>query len=223
MVAPTKRAWEYGKLVALLMTSPELVAAYHSKYRRACSVIASSMAGRAIRRPPHLVLLGTTSLYGVTSSQYNRLRMPATAIAASGAVEFERLGRTAGFGSYHFSRETMRALEELGAQRRRGREVNSIFGEGVNPKLRKVRGALDSVGLPSEQLLQHGSPRLIYAVPLAANFRDILVGRAKRPKYLMTQKAPRMERFRSATTGCNAGFPPASRAPGSWRRWRNTR
>jgi hypothetical protein len=65
--------------------------------------------------------------------------------------------------------------------------VNSIFGEGVNPKLRKVRGGLDAVGLPSEALLQHGSPRLIYGVPLASNFREILIGKAKRPKYLLPQ------------------------------------
>lgn len=176
-----------GKLVALLMTSPEVVQAYRKRYGAACSVIASSMAARAIRRPPNLVLLGTTSLYGIASSQYNRLHVPADAVGASEALTFERLGRTAGFGSYHFSRETMQQLEAVAAQGRRGREVNSIFGEGVNPKLRKVRGALDALGLPSDSLLQHGSPRLIYAVPLATNFRDILLGRAKRPKYILSQ------------------------------------
>jgi hypothetical protein len=82
------------------------------------------------------------------------------------------------------SRETIEELEAVAAGSRRGRVVNSIFGEGVNPKLRKVRGALDSIGLPSEALLQHGSPRLIYGVPLAANFREVLLGKAKRPKYL---------------------------------------
>jgi hypothetical protein len=176
-----------GKLVSMLMASPEIVAAYARRYRDACSVIASAMAARAIRRRPNLVLLGTTSLYGVASSQYNRVRVPAGKVGAAGDVEFIRLGRTAGFGSYHFSRETIAELEAVAASVRRGREVNSIFGEGVNPKLRKVRGALDSVGLPSEALLQHGSPRLIYGVPLASNFREVLLGRAKRPKYLLPQ------------------------------------
>jgi len=147
------------------------------------------MAARAVRRRPNLVLLGTTSLYGVASSQYNRIRVPADKLNASGNVEFIRLGRTAGFGSYHFSRQTLEELETVAASARRGRTVNSIFGEGVNPKLRKVRGALDIVGLPSEVLLQHGSPRLIYAVPLASNFRDVLLGKAKRPKYLLPQMA----------------------------------
>lgn len=178
-----------GKLVSVLMTSPEIVDAYARRYRSACSVIASSMAARAVRRRPNLVLLGTTSLYGVASSQYNRIRVPADKVNASGDVEFIRLGRTAGFGSYHFSRKTIEELEAVAASTRRGRTVTSIFGEGVNPKLRKLRGALDIVGLPADALLQHGSPRLIYAVPLASNFREVLLGRAKRPKYLLPQRA----------------------------------
>ncbi|HEY9228259.1 MAG TPA: Druantia anti-phage system protein DruA [Gemmatimonadaceae bacterium] len=176
-----------GKLVSMLMASPEIVAAYTRRYRDACSVIASGMAARAIRRRPSLVLLGTTSLYGVASSQYNRVRIPASAIGATGDMEFIRVGRTAGFGSYHFSRETIDELEAVAAAARRGREVNSIFGEGVNPKLRKVRTALASVGLPADALLQHGSPRLIYCVPLASNFREVLIGKATRAKYLLPQ------------------------------------
>jgi hypothetical protein len=113
------------------------------------------------------------------------LVVPAAVLNSDQAFQYQRLGHTAGFGSYHFSRETMAELEIVAAQARRGREVNSIFGEGVNPKLRKVRAALDAMGLPSDQLLQHGSPRLIYAIPLATNFREVLIGIAKRPKYLL--------------------------------------
>jgi len=93
---------------------------------------------------------------------------------------FIPVGKTVGFGSFHFSRDTMRSLEVLLARKLAGRPVNSIFGEGVNPKLRKVRSALDLIGLPSDLLLQHGSPRIIYAVPLARNFREVLMGRASR-------------------------------------------
>ncbi|MDQ2947471.1 MAG: DUF4338 domain-containing protein, partial [Acidobacteriota bacterium] len=52
-----------GKLVALLMASPDVTNAYNARYARSASVIASSMAGRIVRRKPKLVLLGTTSLY----------------------------------------------------------------------------------------------------------------------------------------------------------------
>jgi len=178
-----------GKLVSLLMASPDVVNAYNERYRSAPSVIASSMAGKAVCRRPNLVLLGTTSLYGAGASQYNRIRVPT--LVAGGepteALAYVALGRTVGYGSYHFSRETMAAFDVVLRRLSRGRPVNSIFGEGVNPKLRKVRGGLDAIGLPSDLLLQHGSPRLVYAVPLAANFRDVLLGRARRPKYLVPQ------------------------------------
>jgi hypothetical protein len=137
-----------------------------------------------------LVLLGTTSLYGNAPSQYNRVRMPTEAGGGSRGAEirFIRLGRTTGFGSYHFSAETVNAMEILLARHHRGREVNSIFGEGVNPKLRKVRAALDELGLPSDLLLQHGQPRVVYGIPLAANFREVLLGREQKGKYLLPRR-----------------------------------
>lgn len=176
-----------GKLVSLLMASPEVRAEYSRRYRSASSIIASSMAGRSVVRAPRLVLLGTTSLYGVAPSQYNRLKMPADAVGGPDgtAVNYECLGQTAGYGSYHFSRDTLAALEPLLGRLQRGRPVNSIFGEGVNPKLRKVRAALDAVGLPSNLLLQHGSPRLVYGIALAKNFREVLLGLQSRPAYLV--------------------------------------
>lgn len=185
-----------GKLVSLLMASPEVRAEYARRYKTASSIIASSMAGRAVVRPPRLVLLGTTSLYGIAPSQYNRLKVPAAAVggAKAATLAFECLGRTAGYGSYHFSRETLAALEPLLGRLQRGRPVNSIFGEGVNPKLRKVRAALDAVGLPSNLLLQHGSPRLVYGIPLASNFREILLGLKSRPAYVIPDR-------RDATAG----------------------
>src|SRR5260370_247259 len=39
-----------GKLVAMLMTSPEVAEEYHRRYKRSPSIIASSMAGRPIQR-----------------------------------------------------------------------------------------------------------------------------------------------------------------------------
>lgn len=179
-----------GKLVSLLMASPEVRSEYARRYKTAASIIASSMAGRAVVRPPRLVLLGTTSLYGIAPSQYNRLKMPAEAVGGPKAATlvFECLGRTAGYGSYHFSRETIAALEPLLGRLQRGRPVNSIFGEGVNPKLRKVRAALDAVGLPSNLLLQHGNPRLVYGIALASNFRDILLGLKTRPAYVIPNR-----------------------------------
>ena len=64
-----------GKLVCALLCSPEVVNYYRRRYGRQVSVIASSMAGKPIRKKPHLCLLCTTSLYGNGSSQYNRIKI----------------------------------------------------------------------------------------------------------------------------------------------------
>ena len=69
--------------------------------------------------------------------------------------------------------------------------MNSIFGEGVSPRFRKVREGLDLIGLPADRLLQHGSPRLVYAIPLATNFRDVLLGITRRATYILPQARPR--------------------------------
>jgi hypothetical protein len=77
-----------GKLLAMLATSPEVIQAYRQRYGKAESEIASSIAARPIVRPADLVYLGTTSLYGVGSSQYNRVRIPAERLGGSIAGRF---------------------------------------------------------------------------------------------------------------------------------------
>src|SRR5204862_68241 len=74
--------------------------------------------------------------------------------------------------------------------RKGSRRVNSIFGEGVNPLMRKIREALDFVGLPSEEILWHGNQRVVYAVPLANNLSEVLLGFKSRPSYLVPQTKP---------------------------------
>lgn len=175
-----------GKLVSVLMMSPEIVAHYNRRYANAVSVIASGMAGRLVQRPPQLVLLGTTSLYGVASSQYNRLRVKANELPGARAdMGFLRLGRTVGFGSFHFSRLTLDLAEKVTRLHNERRRIKYIFGEGVNPKLRQLREALTLIGLPADRVMRHGSPRLVYAVPLATNFREVLLGHAERAEYTL--------------------------------------
>jgi len=41
------------------------------------------------------------------------------------------------------------------------------------------------VALPSEILLRHGNQRIIYGVPLAKNFRKVLLGLDNRPRYFL--------------------------------------
>lgn len=175
-----------GKLVAMLAVSPELVSAYRDRYGTAESEIASSMAGRPIVRASDLVLLGTTSLYGVGSSQYNRIRIPALVLGgnANEEIRYYELGRSEAFGSSHFSAGTIRALTRVLEQSTNGVRVHSIFGEGVSPKLRKIRDGLEALGLPPDVLLRHGRRRIVYGIPLARNFRRYLTGQDSTPEYI---------------------------------------
>lgn len=176
-----------GKLICLLLATPVIIEAYRRKYSTQASIIASSMKGERVVRSPALVLLATTSLYGVGSSQYNRIRVPLKEVGGKGdnKIEYIELGSSKGYGSYQFSESTLMYLKTMLGRAGDGRKVNSIFGEGVNPLMRKIRDGLVAVGLPSDELLRHQNARVVYGVPLAKNFREVLMGFQTRPEYFL--------------------------------------
>jgi hypothetical protein len=176
-----------GKLVCMLLTSPEVVHYYNTKYAESVSVIASSMCGKSVIREPQLVFLGTTSLYGVGSSQYNRIKIPTREVggAENDKVEYRELGSTEGYGSFHFSGTTIKLADTI-PQKENGRtRVNSIFGEGANPLLRKLKDAMEFLKLESNPILNHRNRRVVYGISLAENSSDVLLGLSKKPKYLI--------------------------------------
>src|ERR1700674_5006739 len=63
-----------------------------------------------------------------------------------------------------------------------------VFGEGVNPRLRKLREGLADLGLDADDLLRHGRPRIVYGAALAHNMRTYLLGRGKRPNSQLAEK-----------------------------------
>lgn len=174
-----------GKLVSMLAVGPTTVLAYNSKYGRYPSVIASTLAGRPIRRRNQLVFIGTTSLYGTNSSQYNRVTVPAETVGGHSELRYVRFGRSKSYGTSHLADETVQALQLLTEQSNQGRRVNSLFGEGVSPRLRKVRHGLDLLGWPSNGLLQHGRRRIIYGIELVDNLLPYLLGLDHDPAYRM--------------------------------------
>jgi hypothetical protein len=178
-----------GKLVCTLLCSPELTQRYRHRYKDQTSIIASAIRGKRVSKVPKLVLLCTTSLYGNGSSQYNRLKIP----IGKAILEYQELGSSEGFGSFHIGKETIRLIDVLLGRAAQGRKVNSIFGEGVNPLMRKIREALDMLGLPSTPFLRHGNKRIVYGVSLASNFREVLCGLDSKPKYLIPQKSPALQ------------------------------
>ena len=101
-----------GKLVALLATSPQVIHDYKERYGHKASEIASRLKGEAVYRPADLVYVGTTSLYYVGSSQYNRLKIPGKIFDTDFDIVWKKLGMTVGFGTRHISRKPSKAAPE---------------------------------------------------------------------------------------------------------------
>jgi Domain of unknown function (DUF4338) len=178
-----------GKLVAMLMASPQVVCDVKARYEGKVSLIASGMAGRPIRRRPALSVLTTSSLYAVGSAQYNRVRIPGDIADGKGEIRYERVGTTDSFGTVQFASDTIESLLAVARlANSKQRIVNNLFGEGMSPKLRSLRMGLDGLGLCPDEYLRHHSPRLLYAVPLASNALDVLFGLTRRPNYILPAK-----------------------------------
>jgi hypothetical protein len=179
-----------GKLVAMLMASPEVVEEYRRRYRKVPSIIASSMAGRAITRPSELVFISTTSLYGRRPNQYDRLIVPADRVVEgkTGDVRYAYLGKTRGYGTFQFGEDATTSISTVLSQSKAGQRVNYVFGEGVNPRLRMLRDGFDEVGLLSNVMLDHGAPRLVYGVSMIRNLSDYLLGIDKSPDFILPLK-----------------------------------
>lgn len=168
-----------GKLVALLLASKEVRDHYAERYGGQVSVIASQMAGRAVSKPADLRVLTTTSLYGVGSSQYNRLVL--RAVDHEGLdhdLRWDSIGKskTGGFGTLHLGTDTAHALRQMAQTLHTSRRINNRFGEGTSPRLRQIREGLDALGINSDSILHHNTPRLFYACELGSGSRDSLMG-----------------------------------------------
>lgn len=166
-----------GKLTALLMLSPQISADYHQRYGNKPSIIGSQLKNQPLQRDTSLVYLGTTSLYAHGNSQYDRLKLPRGVIASNQPeIKFELIGYTSGFGTVQFSTETARAIEKILEMKLGYQNVNSIFGEGPSPRLRKLTAGLKEIGFNPEILMRHNQHRLIYSISLCENARNFLRG-----------------------------------------------
>ena len=143
-----------GKLIAALMGSTEVRTLFKSRYNgkryKFPSIIASSSKGKAVYRDANLMCLTTTSLYGVASSQYNKIKFLKkdfpeleTDVIWNEAKKNKQSQKTKGQGVYHFSNETSKLLNILTRKKKGYVEVNNKFGEGTSPKLRKARVGID--------------------------------------------------------------------------------
>jgi hypothetical protein len=166
-----------GKLVALLMASTETLTAYRQRYEGKPSVISSQMAGRLICRAAELKVVTTTSLYGNGSSQYNRLRMlRSDHPGLAQDIIWVRLARTMGFGTHHLSSATLDALRKVSEAVHGARRINNRFGEGSSARMRQTREGLEALGIETNAVLNHATPRLIYGCEVHKDAIAELIG-----------------------------------------------
>lgn len=174
-----------GKLVALLATSPQVIHDYKERYSNRASMIASRLKGADVFRPADLVYVGTTSLYYVGSSQYNRLKIPGKVFGTDFDIVWKKLGMTIGFGTMHISKATTLSLTEATSDG--FNRINHVFGEGASPKMRlltmSIRELLESTNEDSKDFSKHAMSRIVYGACLASNTLDYLMGRDASPHY----------------------------------------
>lgn len=174
-----------GKLVALLATSPQVIHDYKERYSNKASMIASRIKGEDVFRPADLVYIGTTSLYYVGSSQYNRLKVPGSIFGSKFDIVWKKLGMTIGFGTMHISKATTLSLTEATSDSYN--RINHVFGEGASPKMRlltmAIRELLESTNEDSKDFSKHAMSRIVYGVCLASNTLDYLLGKDDHPEY----------------------------------------
>ena len=137
-----------GKLVSILACSPVVIRDYTIRYASQVSEIASRMKGQKIIRDSHLVYLGTTSLYAVGSSQYNRIKVP---LWDNGILEYRRMGITEGYGTVFFSKETTGLFSRILECQDGGKRINHVFGEGTSPRFRMISRGLNSIGIRADE------------------------------------------------------------------------
>ena len=185
-----------GKLVALLLMSPEVADDYRRRYSDRPAIISSQLKNVERSKDCTLAWLNTTSLYSVGSSQYERVRLPAGVIAPDQPeLRYKHLGDTEGYGTVQFSDKTVLALQAAIEERHQFRGVNSIFGEGFSPKFRKLVDGMALLGFNPSVLMRHDQRRRVYAVSMWNGADAFLRGEpTEQPSYI---QQPR--RFRTAS------------------------
>lgn len=177
-----------GKLVGMALTGPKVIDAYRDKYNDTVSKIASSMKGEPVVKSEDVVFYDTTGLFEIGSAQYDRIRVPAD----SSQIEYEKLGYTQGYGTIQFGPKTRKRLSQI-TEFEEGRQVvRGRFGEGVSPRMRKIRRGLENCGLDGD-LLKHESKRIVYGVDLAENAKTYLRGETDEPAYYWSFDDPDAE------------------------------
>lgn len=148
-----------GKLISYILASNEVREIYKNKYKDVVTQIEK-------RKACDMACIFTTSLYG-KSSQYNRIKY-------NNRLLYIPIGETKGFGTLHLTEETFSVMLEF--LKSNNITVANCFGDGPSWRMRVIRSVGDLLGFDSDILLRHSFKRNIYAIPLADNFKEFLLG-----------------------------------------------
>jgi Domain of unknown function (DUF4338) len=176
-----------GKLVSLMLLSPQVADDYRHRYGDRPSIISSQLKNERRKKDSTLAWLNTTSLYSMGSSQYERLSLPAGIISnQQDKISFRHIGDTVGFGTVQFSDATAQAVQMALEEKYQFRSVNSIFGEGFSPKFRKLRDGMSMLGFNPAILMRHDQQRRVYAAPIWPHADAFLRGEGQQvPDYVL--------------------------------------
>jgi len=170
-----------GKLVAMLALSDTVRQAFRDRYRGQESLISGEV------RKPYLVLLTTTSALG-RSSIYNRIRI-------DGFDYWYRLGRTEGWGDFHFSNGVYADIRAYAERWCKPTAKKEPWGSGFRNKREVIRKVLARIGL-STDLANHGIRREVYAAPFGWKSLAFLRGEVEQPLFFNFAQDDLWEAFR---------------------------
>ena len=156
-----------SKLVGSLVASREIRTAFRQRYAENTGLISK------VKKKPHLVLATTTSAFG-RFSVYNRLRLP-------DMVEFVNIGFTEGWGHFLVTDEIFGQVRLMLKAQGDPYYDNYRYGQGPSWRFRALRKACELLDIDRD-LLRHGIKREAYTVPLAKNWRQILLGSENIPE-----------------------------------------
>ncbi len=195
-----------GKLVAMLVASNEVRAAFKRKYIRRNSLIQETpFDGR-------LALITTTSALG-RSSLYNRIKYQNRPL-------YLNAGYTQGSGEFHFSNGVYNLIFDYASRRCDPTAKRDEWGSGFRNRREVVKKVLSKLGLPDEWLY-HGVRREIFVVPLARNNREFLRGEHSRLQWFDHSAADICEFFRERWLIPRSQRDPSYRSwhPDAWALW----
>ena len=175
-----------GKLVASLATSERIRKDFMKKY----SIGYSHIKKRANKkRKGGLLLLTTTGAFG-ESSILDRLK------GSNNELLWKFVGFTQGWGFFHLNNGIATKICEYLKETDNEVVKKHRFGDGSNWKMRLLRVGMKELNIDYKKYSKHGIKRGFYVSPLASNFKEVLIGEAKRPKLYNRNEKELFEFFR---------------------------